>query len=357
MSNQIRFNIGNFQKQGQKQGQNQLFASKHISKPSNAGVYSNAGTYRKAGHLADQQLKYNYPKQPTLFEPISDEAKKDIEDAGISVVTVIEGINLEASETKLIDAICKLLHEKSQNSTNSTKENYYTGNGVPRLMKYIDDETTHAPQLHFSLYEIAKAYNCGKAVSGKGMENVNALLEQLAKKQFLMRYTETRTNKAGEWVKKAYEGFRTLIKFDTATISTGKGEVQLTKQVEKVIILHPIFRSQIGTKFLLYPNDIGRRTVSAYGSHNVSQATLRLRDYLIRELSSKHYNPQICVDKLYYLLNERLMKERKKKKVQSQMQKALEVVTKIGLLESYIIEPSKGTGEPKIIFTLNKKFE
>ena len=77
----------------------------------------------------------------------------------------------------------------------------------------------------------------------------------------------------------------------------------------------------------------------------------------MRELSSKHYQPEIGQDKLYYLLAEKWMREGRKKKVKDYTEKALEVVTNLGLLESYKTERAKTTGEPKVVFSLNKKWE
>ena len=51
------------------------------------------------------------------------------------------------------------------------------------------------------------------------------------------------------------------------------------------------------------------------------------------------------------------MKESRRKKVKEYTDKALDVVINLGLLKSYKIIASKTTGEPKIIFTINKDFE
>ena len=87
------------------------------------------GKFRRSGHLTDQMLKYNYPKdrQPSLFDNLQSETLKDIEVAGVEVTEVVEGIKLSPSETKVIDCLCKLLHENSQTS-DAKKEDYYSGN-------------------------------------------------------------------------------------------------------------------------------------------------------------------------------------------------------------------------------------
>lgn len=318
------------------------------------------GKFKRSGHLTDQILKYTYPKdksgQLSLWDVLKDGTKTDIEVAGVERTQVVEGIKLSPSETKVIDCLCKLLHETSQTS-DAKKEDYYSGNVGYELVEYGGDKNTPAPKLAFTLYELAREYKGGETIGGKDVENVKQILTELRSKQFLIRYTETTKGKKGEWIKKEYEAFRRLIDVDRATLSYGVGDIEQYKKTETVILLNPIFRRQIDSKFILYPNDINKRTIIAYGSHNVSDITLRLRDYLMRELSLKHYQPEIMLDRLYYLVAEKWMRESRKKKVREYTEKALEVVINLGLLESYKIEDAKTTGEPKVVFTLNKDWE
>lgn len=314
------------------------------------------GKFRRSGHLTDQILKYNYPKdrQPSLFDNLQSETLKDIEVAGVERSEIVEGIKLTPSETKVIDSLCKLLHQSSQ-TAEPKGDNYYTGNLSPELVDY-SGEVTPAPKLGFTLYELTKEYKGGDSISGKDVENVKQILTELNNKKFCIRYTEVTTGKGGEWIKKEYEKFRPIINLDLASLSYGVGDIEQYKKTETVILLHPIFRRQIDSKFILYPNDINRRTIIAYGSHNLSDIALRLRDYLIRELSSKRYQPEINLDKLYYLLAEKWMRESRKKKVKEYTEKALETVKALGLLLSYEIKTAS-TGEPKVVFTLNKDWE
>ena len=66
------------------------------------------GKFRRSGHLTDQMLKYNYPKdrQPSLFDNLQSKTLKDIEVAGVEVAQIVEGIKLSPSETKVIDCLC-----------------------------------------------------------------------------------------------------------------------------------------------------------------------------------------------------------------------------------------------------------
>lgn len=325
------------------------------------------GKFRRSGHLTDQILKYNYPKdrQPSLFDSLQSETLKDIEVAGVEVAEIVEGIKLSPSETKVIDSLCKLLHETSQTS-DAKKKDYYSGNSKP----IINPETKKAeniipyggqdeiaPKLAFTLYELTREYKGGETIGGKDVENVKQILTELDSKRFLLSYVETTKKKDGGRIERKIEDFRKLIHIvKISQTEYSKEDIELSKKEETVILLNPIFRRQIDSKFILYPNDINRRTIIAYGSHNLSDIALRLRDYLIRELSSKRYQPEINLDKLYYLLAEKWMRESRKKKVKEYTEKALETVKALGLLLSYEIKTAS-TGEPKVVFNLNKEWE
>lgn len=320
------------------------------------------GKYKRSAHLTDQMLKYTYPKdhkggQLSIFDSLGDATKKAIETVGGVVITeIVEGIKLSPSETKVIDCLCKLLHQNSQ-TFEPKKEDYYSGNKGYELVEFGGDKNTPAPKLSFTLYELTKEYKAGEYVGGKDIDNVKQILTDLDSKKFLLSYVETTKTKGGGRVEKKIEDFRKLIHIlKISQTEFNKEDVELSKVEETIIVLNPIFRRQIDSKFILYPNDINKRTIIAYGSHNLSDIALRLRDYLMRELSSKHYKPEINLEKLFYLLAEKWMRESRKTKVKEYTEKALETVKTLGLIETYEIKTG-ATGEPKVIFTLNKDWE
>jgi len=316
------------------------------------------GKFRRSGHLTDQILKYHYPKdrQPSLFDSLNSDTLKDIEVAGVEIAEIVEGIKLSPSETKVIDCLCKLLHENSQ-TIDAKKEDYYSGNIGYDLVKYGGDLNTPAPKIAFTLYELTREYKGGDIIGGKDVDNIKQILTELDNKRFLLSYVETTKKKDGGRIEKKIEDFRKLIHIvKISQTEYNKEDIELSKKEETVILLNPIFRRQIDSKFILYPNDINRRTIIAYGSHNLSDIALRLRDYLMRELSSKRYQPEINQDKLYYLLAEKWMRESRKKKVKEYTEKAIETVKALGLLLCYEIKKAS-TGEPKVVFTLNKDWE
>lgn len=322
---------------------------------------SKKGNFKIPGHLKDQQLKYNYPKdktaQPSLWDSLGGHTQDAItKDGNVEVTEIVEGIKLSPSEQKVVDTLCKLLHDKSQ-TTKPDQANYYTGNSGYELVEYGGDNNTPAPKLAFTLYELTLEYKGGEYVAGKDIENVRTILQELDNKKFLLSYVETTPKKDGGRIERKIEDFRKLIhilKISERDIS--KEGIELSKKEETVILLNPIFRRQIDSKFILYPNDINRRTIIAYGSHNLSDTALRLRDYLIRELSSNRYEPEVYLDRLYWIVNEKWMKESRKKKVKEFTDKALETCKTLGLLLSYEIKTG-ATGEDKIVFKLNKEWE
>jgi len=315
----------------------------------------NKGNFKRAVHLIDQTLKYNYPKDKTkqlsIFDSLGEETIKDIEYTGIERSQIVLGIKLTSSETKLVDSLCKLLHEKSQN-LDPDKKNYYTGESYE--ITKIKGENTIMPQVYLTLYQLTKEYKSGGDVSGKDIENVKNILFELKDKNFLIKYTEQTTNK-NKTIKKEIEMMRPLIYLDKATLTALEGDIEFYKKTATIISLNPIFRSQIDSKFILTPNDINKRTEIANGSHNIPEATIKLRDYLMRELSSKRYKIEHGVEKLYYLLNEKKMNGSRKGEAKKSTERAINTCMKLNLLENYKIEQDI-KGEPKYIFTINKDF-
>lgn len=316
------------------------------------------GTFKRSGHLTDQILKYNQPggRQLSLFDMLEEHTKEKIERENIERSEIVEGIKLSPAETKVIDSLCKLLHESSQNSE-PEKEDYYSGNMPFELVPFGGEKNTPAPKLAFTLYELTKEYRGDTEISGKLVNNVKQILRELDNKKFLLSYVEKTFRKDGSRIERKIEDFRKIIHIvNLSQTEYSNEDIELSKKEETIILLNPIFRRQIDSKFILYPNDINRRTVIAYGSHNLSEIALRLRDYLMRELSSKHYEPKITLENLYYMLAEKWMKEKRKKKVKEYTDKAIDTVIRLGLLLKYEIKDSAG-GEAMIVFKLNKDWK
>lgn len=314
--------------------------------------------YKRSGHLQDQMLRYGYPKdnQLDLFTYLQETTIKEIRAKGnVEITEIVEGIKLSSSEQKVVDCLSKLLYDKSQ-TKDPKKDNYYTGNKGYQIVTF-GKERAKAPNLTFTLYELTKEYKGKERVGGKDLETVRNILGELNKRHFLLRYVEKKTKKDGGRTVREIEGFKKLIEILTIRERDyDKKNIMLSSREETAISLNPIFISQIDSKYILYPEDINRRTMIAYGGQKISIESIRLRDYLIREISSKRYEPEITLDRLYYLLSEKSMKAGRKKRVKEYTAKAIETCKNLGLIESFEIQTA-ATGEPKIIFTLNKEWE
>jgi len=317
------------------------------------------GKFKVAGHVIDNRLKSDYPKDNTsqlsIFDQLQEETQLEIKEAQVEKEIIKIGLTLSPSENKIVDSLSNLLHENSQNQ-DPEKPNYFTGNSTDiKTITYLDEETP-IPQLLVTLYQLTQVYRGSDSVSGKDVENVKGILHELDKKRFLLKYTETTKTKSGEEIKDEYEGYESIIKLGKATRTKTKNNIEYYKKTVEVISLHPIFRRQIEDKYILYPSDINKRTEIAYGNAKVSGIAIKLRDYLVREKSSGRYSPEIGLDRLYYTVAEKEMKASKKDRARKGLDKALDTVKNLGLLLSHEVKPG-ATGEPKIIFKLNKNWD
>lgn len=312
------------------------------------------GSFRKAGHLVDQSLKYmKKGEQLDLFNSLKPETQQSIELAGVNITEVVEGIKLSASEDKIINSLSKMLHSLS-NTIDSDSDTYYSGNSSETSVVNYEGSNTIVPKLNFTLYELAKEYKGGEAVSGKDVENVRLILDELDNKRFLLRYTESSPTKDGGRVERYIEGYQKLITLvrDKSIVYTKENVVKSKKEIYNVS-LHPIFRRQIESKYVTYPVDIIKRIKDAYGSHNLPESVMILKDYFLREVSADRFRTEINEENLLLLLTDKYVKGNRKKKAQEFTLKAIETMIKIGILEKFKISPNK-TGGNKYVFELNK---
>jgi len=320
------------------------------------------GFYRCSGHLLDQYLKtcssYN-PKSLLLhYGKLKKKTKEEVEffesttGTKIYLVYLFEGIKLSPSEKKVVDCICKLLHEKSQTKL-SGDDNYYSGQTWSKDRSFGDfgGIGNICPGLSFTLHELAKDFNGGKRVGGKDIKNLNQILVNLAEKKFLLSYTEISSCKK---LRIKVEEFSPLIRLlNVQEDSYDSNNIKRGTKKEVEIILNPIFRSQISSKFVLCPNDLVKRTIEAYGSSKLTSFLLKFRDYLIRELSNKRFNPEINELKFYEFLSPNLIRKGRLSKIKEDFQKASEALKKMGLLVDVILVEGN-RGQSKFKFILNK---
>lgn len=323
-------------------------------------------TFRASGHLIDAKLKYSYPKENDLAIPDFGTAKviKDIE--SITREETVAGIDLAPVDDNLVMAICRLLDEKSQ-TFDSSKRNYYSGN-IEKLVavKYFNEEAI-VPSLSITLYELAKACkeDNGK-VSGRDEQRVEERIKKLANRKFRLRYTETTIAKNGDQLVRFYDKERPLILLDTAREEFTKKDGTDSYSVSKLIItLHPIFKREIEKKYIVFPKDIYTRIKNIYKEISgkkrvkIGSVIIKLTDFLLRaksNLKNGNFRTEIKLERLYYQLAEKYMKENRRQKVKEEVTIALEIMLKLNLLKDYKIICNK-KGESKFCYEVNKDFK
>lgn len=324
--------------------------------------------FRQSGHLIDQSLKYTEPKknnQMTLFDLLSPETKEKIVESRIEIKA--EGIRLTPVEDKIIKAINKLLHEKSEHS-NITSNDFYTGNASTNDLALYggNGQQARPAMLRLRPAELYKAYVDNDDYSGQDIKFIKKHLYELSQKKFLIVYDRKRKVN-GKNVTDRIEDFQNLIKIvsyieglsdnELEKLDAGNQEIR-ERRGELIIALNPIFIDQITTKYIEFPSDINKRTNIAAGGHFcVTESMIVLRDYMLRELSNKRYTFEINEERLPFLLRlENYIKNRKKKLISDRIEAAINAVRNLGILKE-VIKTTGAQGQAKYIFHLNKEFE
>ncbi|MCB1115575.1 MAG: hypothetical protein KDK71_03800 [Chlamydiia bacterium] len=325
---------------------------------------------RHAGHFIDQKLKYKGPEQNqmTIFEAIeSNPTKEKIEKYGIAVTSV--GVKLTPPEDKLLGALQKLLHVKSQNLDPNSPD-YYKGN-VEASMVPFGKEKKESPRIRIKPGELYRAYLDSDRYSGLDIKFIKETLMNLSAKKFLMIFDRKRQVEQNGKIKTLtdrIEEFQSLIQVikytegmedsELAKASTGDDTI-FEHKGELIIGFNPILVEQINSKYIEYPSDISKRMVLAAGGHHkkVTQAMIILRDYMLRELSSKRTKVEINKDRLAHQLQlHNYIETRQKKRIEKIISDAIQTLKNLGLIISAeLVEGS--LGQLKYVFLLNSSFE
>lgn len=323
--------------------------------------------FRQGGHLIDQMLKPSDSEAPLpLFDMLEVSTQEKITNEGANIDLVNrkgEGISLSKGEYKLLLALSKLLHEKSQNK-DSKLGNYYSGNKgaeLARISTKDGDLQLKSPKIGFSFYELAKEYNGGREISGSIRNEVARMVCDLADnpdKKALIRYTRTVDLGKGKTREYFIESFDSLLKINTGGYRDFLNGEAIDEKREIEVRLHPIFIDQIENKYIELPIDFTKRMIEAYGGTNVSDIAIQFVAYLARAHSGrpKDFKTEIYQEKLYKIIAGAYVKQGRRSLLEKYFNKAIETAIGIGLLKSYEITPGK-TGKPKIIFQLNKVWE
>lgn len=324
-----------------------------------------APKYRQAGHYVDQKLVPVPQPQFTIFDAIQDSAikgkikKYEIDDIGI---------NLEPNEDKLIIALQQLLHQKSHHHDQTSKE-FYSGNAGKDLIAYGKGESC-SPRLKIKPSELYKAYFGKDNYSGSGAAHVKAVLTSLADKKFLIALNRKRVVKdkqgKAQVVTDRIEEVQSLIRVVNFYEGLTDEELELVKndklenapnRGDLIIGLNPILIDQINTKYVEYPIDINKRmNLAAGGARRVTQAMTKLRDLMLRELSSKRTSVEYNEETLLKILRlDNYLKSRKRKRATERLEIAINAIVKLKLIQSYSLTVG-AAGQNKYLFEINPDF-
>lgn len=326
---------------------------------------------RQSGHLTDQKLKYQKPKnqnQPSLFDILSPEIIQKIEESKLEIKA--EGIKLTPPEHKLVNALNSILYEKSQ-TKDSKKEDFYSGNEPFELVAYgVPNQKAKAAVLKFKPSELYKAYMGKDDYTGQDILYINNILYHLESKKMLIKYDRVKKVKEKNGFKELtdrIEDFQPLIKIlyfipnltnEEKENLDNKDSPVKTSRGEMIIALNPIFIDQIDTKFIELPADTNRRLVIAAGGHNKVTASMNiLMEYMLREISNSRYKAEINEKNLPFLLNlETYVKQGRKKLLQERIDKDIQAIINIGIINKVEKKPNS-VGGIKYIFYLNKDYD
>lgn len=326
-------------------------------------------TFRKSGHLIDQQLKYLKRAEGPLhiFSLVENRELKDslVQNKGVSEQTIRVGINLTAAQDRLVNALCRLLHEKSQ-IFNPEQLNYYTGNH-PYTITHYGKKEEKIPSLILEPHELYQAYLEKVNYSGKEICNIEDILEKAQNTRHLIVYEWRTKNKVGKVIVDRIEQYQPLFMVDRIFPGMDEkeadlvahGDIQVRRKRAKFLIkFNPLFIHQIESKYVLYPKDIHRRmTIAAGGDpRKITPAMISLRDFCLRALSNRQKRVELNQDTLPYLLKlENYVKSGRKKETLKKINESFQVCKDIGLI--HLWEKKSGTSnQTKYVIYLNQGF-
>lgn len=306
---------------------------------------------KQSGHYVDQRLINNRRiiKKPKASQPefefIKEEDRERAEamqhERNMPAYTV-KGIQLSPSEDKLMNILLRFLHD-----------GYYAEGVDTELYGQTKDR---GAVLIFTPYQLISQYTGTTDYSGKEIQNVNQVLNNLADRKFWISYQrkykekgENRTDRIDSYeplitIKKYYKGLT-----DEENNNLKTGDLSADNQKSRIgITLHPCTMDQFDTKFILRPSDIDEQIeLAAGGPKKVNEAMKLLSLELFRQLGALSTNKNTSnkdsdgyywpIDKanLPYYLGEVLTKKADRSDwpyVRKHTEAAIDVCKKLGLL-------------------------
>lgn len=323
--------------------------------------------FRQSAHYVEQKLKYNKPtknQEPNLFDLLNPETIDKIKDETVQYV----GIKLTPPEDRLVNVISRLLEKKSQ-VIDKEADDFYMGNEPYRLVLYGNKDTgkQKSAVLRCRKSELLNEFFGVMKHSGADIKYFDRVFSSFLEKKWLIRYKRTiSTTKKEETKHFIIEDYLPLIKIIKYFPHLSDEESKKVENIDKefraitgeyILALNPILTDQINSKYVEFPEDIDFRTKIASGSHlSVSEAIIRLRDWLIAEMSAGRYKTEVNEETLILRLHlDKHLKSRRKDRLKEQLTKAVQVCQNLGIILD--VEESIGAiGQKKYTFKLNRDF-
>lgn len=320
--------------------------------------------FRKSGHFIDQKLKVS---KTDILDSLTSETQEKMAERGIEVKT--EGVKLSPPQDKLLTAMMKLLHEKSENK-NEKSDQFYAGNCETSLVPY-GGKGLEGRSATIRIYpsELYKAYLDSDDYSGADIKYIKNLLHDTEQQKFLITYErkyeiinrgkkEKRTDRIEDFQSlfKIISFFEGLTDDEARALDKGNEELR-ERRGELIIGFNPLLTDQINSKYVEFPEDINRRTVIACGGHRmVTESVIALRDYLLREISTKRKIAELNEETLIRTLKLVALEQAKRKsRIKSRIQSAIQAAKNLGLITHH--ERLQGASSQwKYIFHLNLDF-
>lgn len=272
-----------------------------------------------------------------------------------------EGVALKsATDYKIVWAINNLLNKKSD-TTDQTCKDYFTGNETPirevlpearRISS--DGNQWHGaqytyPVLKFTPYEFAKEFTGYKKVSARDITTAFRALQDLARRNFDITFTQTEGEKRFQ-ISTVAPLFQILaVKDITAQ------DADLSALPDSVMLkLLPLFREQIQNHYALYPNNFLNDISRAYGSRKVPAYVFALVDILQIQASYGKRSQFYYSDTLRQKINPTSFEKGKKSRGLQELATAVEVCRKLGIIAKFVQEDRPNGIGYHFFFTKNE---
>ena len=321
-------------------------------------------TVRRAKHFHDQILVHAKSEfvQGNLFAQLLDETKRKLAADGVVEDKLITpGITLTDTEHKIVDCITVFQGTKSNNIYNiEDKDTFYSGNvdAVPALYGG-NNQTAIAPVLRFKPSELYEAYTGTKNYSGRDIQHIKTVFENLSRKHFLIQYSRTSRGKSADITQTIEEYmplFRILKYTEEIKHKTKDGADDYTERKEEILIkLNPIWKHQIENWYVDMPVNITALTKKAVGRADYPECINLLRDALLQDFK-KNIKREYNYETLIYLLKlDNYLKQSRKKLIKERIDQSIKAVIDMGLITN-VEEVAGAKGQKKVVFYFNKDF-